>query len=137
MCLGSRLVGLLAPGWGFSHVNQASTLTSPQDTSCVVAAQVLGEVLQPGDRVLVAKGGKGGAGITAPSRVQKQKDLRKELQTAAVSMQYPLACLLNSLPDGVASRGGGACPSHIRSHGQVLCNTSTTVSSLAACCAWQ
>lgn len=46
--------------------------------------QVLGEVLQPGDRVLVAKGGKGGMGIKAPSKIQKQKELRKELKTAAV-----------------------------------------------------
>jgi hypothetical protein len=45
---------------------------------------VLGEVLQPGDRVLVAKGGKGGSGLVAPSRLQKQRDLSKEFKQAQV-----------------------------------------------------
>lgn len=53
--------------------------------AAAVVVQVLGEVLQPGDRVLVAKGGKGGMGITAPSKMQKQKELRQEFKTAAVS----------------------------------------------------
>lgn len=48
-------------------------------------AQVLGEVLQPGDRLLVAHGGKGGRGVVAPSRIQKQQELKKEYKRAQVS----------------------------------------------------
>eukprot|EP00879_Flechtneria_rotunda_P016960 GHRR01017756.1.p1 GENE.GHRR01017756.1~~GHRR01017756.1.p1 ORF type:complete len:501 (+),score=174.15 GHRR01017756.1:298-1800(+) len=47
--------------------------------------QVLGEVIQPSDRVLVAKGGKGGLGVRAPSRLQKQRELHKELENARKS----------------------------------------------------
>lgn len=46
--------------------------------------QLLGEVVQPGDRILVAKGGKGGMGVTAPSRGQKQRDLQREIKAAEV-----------------------------------------------------
>jgi GTPase involved in cell partitioning and DNA repair len=45
---------------------------------------VLGELLQPGERLLLAKGGKGGVGVRAPSRLQKQRDLQRELRTAEV-----------------------------------------------------
>jgi hypothetical protein len=45
---------------------------------------VLGELLQPGQRLLVAEGGKGGAGVVAPSRLEKQRDLQRELKAAAV-----------------------------------------------------
>jgi hypothetical protein len=47
--------------------------------------QLLGEVVQPGDRILVAKGGKGGMGVRAPSRGQKQRDLQREMRAAQVS----------------------------------------------------
>ncbi|WIA30129.1 hypothetical protein OEZ86_000222 [Tetradesmus obliquus] len=47
--------------------------------------QLLGEVVQPGDRILVAKGGKGGMGMTAPSRGQKQRDLQREIKAAEKS----------------------------------------------------
>jgi hypothetical protein len=46
--------------------------------------QVLGEVLQPGDRLVVAFGGKGGRGVVAPSRMQKQKEMVKEQKRAQV-----------------------------------------------------
>jgi hypothetical protein len=46
--------------------------------------QLLGEVVQPGDRILVAKGGKGGMGVRAPSRGQKQRDLQREIKAAEV-----------------------------------------------------
>jgi GTPase involved in cell partitioning and DNA repair len=48
--------------------------------------QLLGEVVQPGDRILVAKGGKGGMGVVAPSRGQKQRDLQREIKAAKVGM---------------------------------------------------
>jgi hypothetical protein len=51
----------------------------------MLVAQVLGEVIQPGERLLVAHGGKGGRGVVAPSRMQKQKDLSKDLKMAQVS----------------------------------------------------
>lgn len=41
-------------------------------------------MLQPGDRLVVATGGKGGQGVVAPSRVQKQKELAKEFKQAQV-----------------------------------------------------
>lgn len=44
----------------------------------------MGELLQPGQRLLVAKGGKGGAGVRAPSRERKQRDLARELKFARV-----------------------------------------------------
>ncbi len=46
--------------------------------------QVIGELLQPGQRLLVAKGGKGGAGVRAPSRERKQQDLAREMKYAKV-----------------------------------------------------
>jgi hypothetical protein len=50
----------------------------------MLIAQVLGEVIQPGERLLVAHGGKGGRGVVAPSRMQKQQDLSKDLKMAQV-----------------------------------------------------
>lgn len=52
--------------------------------SPLIKKQVLGEVLQPGDRVVVAHGGTGGRGVVAPSRLQKQKELDKEYKRAQV-----------------------------------------------------
>ena len=46
------------------------------------AHQLVGELLQPGQRLLVAKGGKGGAGVRAPSREAKQRDLEREMRRA-------------------------------------------------------
>jgi hypothetical protein len=46
-------------------------------------------VVQPGDRILVAKGGKGGMGVTAPSRGQKQRDLLREIKAAEVGAAEP------------------------------------------------
>lgn len=56
--------------------------------------QVLGEVLQPGDRLLVAKGGKGGMGVRAPSRVQKQRQLQKEIKNVEVCGGRPMPQML-------------------------------------------
>lgn len=52
--------------------------------TAVPLLQVLGEVLQPGERLLVAHGGKGGRGVVAPSRLQKQQELKKEYKRAQV-----------------------------------------------------
>jgi len=49
-------------------------------------AQVIGELLQPGQRLLVAKGGKGGAGVRAPSKEQRQNDINRELKYARVRL---------------------------------------------------
>lgn len=46
--------------------------------------QVLGELLQPDERLLVAKGGKGGNGIRAPSRENRQAELAREIKLARV-----------------------------------------------------
>ena len=54
---------------------------------CGTRVQVLGEVLQPGDRLVVVQGGKGGRGVVAPSRLQKQKELAKEYKRAQVGLQ--------------------------------------------------
>jgi GTPase involved in cell partitioning and DNA repair len=43
---------------------------------------VVGELLNPGDRLVVARGGRGGAGVVAPSREAKQRDTRRELRRA-------------------------------------------------------
>ena len=51
---------------------------------CAVLCQVLGEVIQPGERLVVAEGGKGGRGVVAPSRIQKQTELKKEYERAQV-----------------------------------------------------
>lgn len=57
-------------------------------------------MIQPGERLLVAHGGKGGRGVVAPSRMQKQKDLSKEIKLAQV---------------GHAAVEAGACQSLISS----------------------
>lgn len=54
------------------------------DMLCGVLCQVLGEVIQPGERLVVAEGGKGGRGVVAPSRIQKQTELKKEYERAQV-----------------------------------------------------
>ncbi len=46
--------------------------------------QVLGELIQPGSRLLVAAGGRGGAGVRAPSHMQRISDTRRELKAARV-----------------------------------------------------
>ncbi|KAI8469774.1 MAG: GTP-binding protein Obg/CgtA [Monoraphidium minutum] len=46
---------------------------------------VLGELLQPGQRLLVAKGGKGGGGVRAPSREQRQREINREAKLAKES----------------------------------------------------
>lgn len=43
---------------------------------------VVGELLVPGDRLVVARGGRGGAGVVAPSRESKQRDARRQLRRA-------------------------------------------------------
>jgi hypothetical protein len=52
---------------------------------------LLGEVVQPGDRILVALGGKGGMGVTAPLRGQKQRDLQREIKAAEVRARQAAA----------------------------------------------
>jgi hypothetical protein len=83
------------------------------DVLCAVLCQVLGEVIQPGDRLVVAEGGKGGRGVVAPSRIQKQTELKKEYERAQVcgggvdTDSASSQSINHSLCLGVGRGGGG------------------------------
>jgi hypothetical protein len=66
---------------GVHHALKPALRTRPP---LPLPCQVIGELLQPGQRLLVAKGGKGGAGVRAPSRDDNKASLAREMKMAQV-----------------------------------------------------
>jgi hypothetical protein len=48
--------------------------------------QFLGELLSPGDRLLVVRGGRGGRGVQAPSRQKRLRDHSRQLRKSQVRL---------------------------------------------------
>jgi hypothetical protein len=62
---------------------------SAASTSCLHPGALLGELLKPGDKLVVAYGGRGGTGVVAPSRAAKQARRTAQERRAMVG---DLAC---------------------------------------------